>query len=318
MKQPIVAFQGERGANSEDAVIRFFGEVDVLPCPTLYDVFQAVEKQEADYALIPSENSHAGTIVDTYDLLLTSNLHVFGELDLPVRHSLQALPGQKLSDIKQVFSHPQALAQCSKFLSELGVETIAVYDTAGSAKMVAEQSLRGAAAIASKRAASIYGLEVLREDIQDSNDNVTKFYAVRPRDGDDGWLRKPEQIQSGHVDIGAQTTGANATEHTLAANSTENAREQVLQTKQARTVIVLGTEDRPAALYWCLGALAYRNINLLKLESRPNRVRPWEYNFYLVLATHLEDENCQKALAELQTKTTMLRVLGSYFLEGEE
>ena len=289
MDKPIVAFQGERGANSEDAVVRYFGDVEVLPCPTLRDVFQAVEQKRADYALVPAENSHAGTIVDTYDLLLTSNLEVFGETDLPVRHSLQALPGQKLSDIRQVFSHPQALAQCSHFLSNLGVETIAVYDTAGSAKMVAEKSLRHAAAIASVRAASIYGLEVLQENIQNTDDNVTKFYAIRPVQGDDGWLRKPEESGPSEGPEHLQTSAG-----------------------EPRTVLVLGTEHRPAALYWCLGALAYRNINLVKLESRPSRRKQWEYVFYLVLAAHVEEENCQKALEDLKTKTTLLRVLGSY------
>ncbi len=264
----LVAFQGERGANSEAAVIEMFGEVDVLPCRTLRMVFDAVQEGKADAGLVPVENSQAGSINETWDLLLEYGLHISGEVELPVSHCLQALPGQTLADIKVVYSHPQALAQCQEFLRQMGAEVVAVYDTAGSAKMVRDRQLRGIAAIASRRAAALYGLEILAEDIQDNPDNLTRFYAI--------------------------------------------SREPAPRGVKNRTALVMATQDRPGALYWCLGALAYREINLVKLESRPSRNRPWHYIFYLVMDGHVSDPACAEALAELATKTTFLRVLGSY------
>jgi len=263
-----VAFQGERGANSEDAVVKLFGEVEVQPCRTLREVFAAVVGGEAAEGLVPVENSRAGSIHETYDLLLEHPLHITGEVTLRVSHCLQALPGQRLEDVRVVYSHPQALAQCDDFLRRLGADKVAVYDTAGSARMVREQGLRGAAAIASRRAASLYGLEVLAEGIESSADNYTRFYAVAPQPAERAAL--------------------------------------------SRTALVLATQDRPGALFWCLGALAYRQVNLSKLESRPSRRQPWEYVFYLEVEGHLDEDPLREALAELQTKTTMLRVLGSF------
>src|SRR5438132_154930 len=156
-----VAFQGERGAYSEEAVIQLFGEVDVLPHPSLRNVFETVTAGRADRAVVPAENSQAGSINETYDLLLAHSLFITGELDLRIRHCLLALPGQALDAIHRAFSHPQALAQCDAFLRQHGLEPVPAYDTAGSAKMVADQRLRGAAAIAGRGAARIYGLSVL-------------------------------------------------------------------------------------------------------------------------------------------------------------
>lgn len=173
-----VAFQGEYGAFSEEVVAGHFPGAEPLPFRTLEEVFRAVEDGAAGYGVIPIENSYAGSINESYDLLLRHNLVVREEVILAINHCLQALPGQKLQDIKQVYSHPQALAQCATFLRELGAETIAVYDTAGSARLIKERGLRGAAAIASARAAALYGLEVLASDIQSSPHNYTKFYVL--------------------------------------------------------------------------------------------------------------------------------------------
>ncbi len=263
-----MAFQGERGAHSEDAVVRLYGEAEVLPCRTLREVFREVREGGADAGLVPVENSWAGTISETWDLLLETGLAITAEVDLQVNHCLQALPGQSLADIRVVYSHPQALAQSQEFLRQLGVELVAVYDTAGSAKMIRERGLRGAAAVASRRAAALYGLEVLAENIQDAPYNVTKFFAI--------------------------------------------GREPAPRGPFNRTALVMATQHRPGALYWCLGALAYREVNLVKLESRPSRNRPWDYLFYLVFDGHAEDPPCAEALAELRTKTTFLRVLSSY------
>jgi prephenate dehydratase len=264
----VVAFQGERGAHSEDAVIRLFGEVETLPCRTLREVFEAVQGGQAEYGLVPVENSWAGSINETWDLLLEYNLHITAEVDHRVSHTLQALPGQRLEDIKTVYSHPQALSQCQEFLRRLGAELMAVHDTAGSARLIKERGLRGAGAIASRRAAEIYGLEILAEEIEDDPENTTKFYALSRRKAPRG--------------------------------------------EKNRTALVMATQHRPGALYWCLGAFAYRQVNLVKLESRPSRRMPWDYIFYLVFDGHADDPACAEALAELRTKTTFLRVLGSY------
>lgn len=174
------AFQGERGAYSEEAVRAFFGEVDVLPCPSLREVFDRVSAGQADRAVVPVENSQAGSINETYDLLLAHRLFIVGELDQRIRHCLLALPGQPLEAIQKVYSHPQALAQCEAYLREHALEPVPAYDTAGSAKMVAEQHMTGAGAIAGRAAARIYGLSVLAEGLESNPFNYTKFLILAP------------------------------------------------------------------------------------------------------------------------------------------
>jgi len=173
-----VAFQGERGAYSEEAAVALFEGAEVVPCATLRQVFDAVAGGRTDAGVVPVENSQAGSINETYDLLLAHDLYITGELDLRVRHCLLALPGQALAAVRRVYSHPQALAQCEEFLRARGLEAIATYDTAGSAKMVAEQRLRGAGAIAGRQAARLYGLEVLADGIETSAHNYTKFLSL--------------------------------------------------------------------------------------------------------------------------------------------
>jgi prephenate dehydratase len=174
-----VAFQGERGAFSEDAAAKLFGkDIDFLPCIRLKDVFELVSQDKVEFGVVPLENSQAGSINDTYDLLLAYPLNILAEVILRVSHCLMALPGEKLTDITTIYSHPQALAQCEEFLSKLTVEIVPSYDTAGSAKMITEKKLEKCAAIASKRAADIYGLEILAPEIETSADNYTKFVAI--------------------------------------------------------------------------------------------------------------------------------------------
>ncbi len=178
-----VGFQGERGAFGDEAVRAYFGaEAQLTPEPVPYrsfaEVFHAVAVGEVDYGLVPVENSQAGSINDTYDLLRQHDLFVIGEIGHPVNHNLLCLPGQTLSDIKRVISHPQALAQCDAYLRELGVEVVATYDTAGSAKMIREEQLQGVAAVAGAGAAELYQLEILAHSIQTIKDNYTRFIAL--------------------------------------------------------------------------------------------------------------------------------------------
>lgn len=174
-----LAYQGEPGAYSEAAALQYGGpQAETLPCKTFEDVFDAVSRKKATHGVVPLENSIGGTIHRNYDLLLDHDLTITGEVELDVVHCLQALPGTKISDIKVVYSHPQALAQCERYLKELGASVEAVYDTAGGAKLVAEKKLAGAAALASRRAAEVFGLEVLQEAVQDYEFNITRFAII--------------------------------------------------------------------------------------------------------------------------------------------
>jgi prephenate dehydratase len=174
-----IAFQGEPGAYSEAAALRFSDHADLLPCESFEDVFASVAAGKVTHGILPVENSIGGSIHRNYDLLLEHDLPIVGEVTLPITHNLMALPGTALSDVKRILSHPQALAQCERFLRGMaGVSVEATYDTAGSAKLVKEQHLTDAAAIASERAAKVFGLEILRAEIQDYSDNITRFLLI--------------------------------------------------------------------------------------------------------------------------------------------
>jgi prephenate dehydratase len=270
-----VAFQGERGAYSEEAAIRLLGEVDLLPCRTLRQVFAAMTEGRAGRAVVPVENSRTGSIIESYDLLVESDLSITAETVIEVRHCLLALPGQRLEDVRQVLSHPQALAQCEEFIAGLGAEAVAVHDTAGGARLVREQERTGTAAIAGERAAALYGLDVLARGIQTSPDNMTRFYLLAPGGG------------------------AGAAPPPAARNRTA-------------LVVALREDNAAGALFWCLATLAYWQVNLLKIESRPSREKPWHYYFHLDLDAHVSETACRAALEELRPKTTLLRVLGSF------
>jgi prephenate dehydratase len=177
-----IAYQGEPGAFSEAAARRVDAEAQLVPCRSFEEVFAAVGAGPAGYGVLPIENSIGGSIHRNYDLLVTHEIPIVAEVEVPVVHHLLALPGTRLDALKKVYSHPQALAQCERFLLKLtGVEIVATYDTAGSAKMVADEKLGDAAAIASSRAGELFGLSPLASSIQDFDDNVTRFLVIGRR-----------------------------------------------------------------------------------------------------------------------------------------
>jgi len=265
----MVAFQGEIGAYSEEAATQFFGpSVQVKPCESLDDVFKAVDRDEVQFGIVPIENSLEGSIGRVYDLLLDSSLRVCGETELKVVHCLIANRETRLDLVKRVYSHPQALGQCQAFLRHLNLELVPTYDTAGSVKLIKERGITDGAAIASSRAAEIYGMLILARDIADNPNNFTRFFV----------LGKKDTPPSGND----------------------------------KTSIVFSVKHRPGALYDFLKALAQRNINLTKIESRPTRQRPWEYNFYLDFEGHRQDRVAREALAELDKISLFVKVLGSY------
>lgn len=173
-----IAFQGEPGAYSEQAVFNYFGNVETRPCESFDVVFDSVVSESSDAGLIPIENSLAGSIHQNYDLLLRHDLHITGEYLLRVQHCLIALPGVTKEEIKKAISHPQALGQCAAYLRELGIKPESAYDTAGSVKLLKESGARDTAAIASRRAAEIYGMQILQEGIEDNPENYTRFLAI--------------------------------------------------------------------------------------------------------------------------------------------
>ena len=178
-----VAFQGERGAYSESAVYTYFGdETEVKPCRDLTEVFESVDKQEVPVGVVPVENSLEGSVNQTYDLFLTHNLKVSGEVIIRISHCLIANPSTSLEAVKTVYSHPQALAQCRSFLERLGSNLIPTYDTAGSVKMLKEKGLKNAAAVASEKAAEIYGMKILAREIEDTPTNYTRFFVISKND----------------------------------------------------------------------------------------------------------------------------------------
>jgi prephenate dehydratase len=174
-----IAFQGESGAYSEAAALQFAPDAAVVPCRSFEEVFAAVQEGRVTLGVLPMENSIGGSIHRNYDLLVEHELPIVGEIELPVHHCLLGRPGSTIADLRIVYSHPQALAQCEQYLKGMhGVEIVAVYDTAGSAKMVAEGARGDAGAVASRRAADLFGLVVLDETIEDYAVNLTRFVVI--------------------------------------------------------------------------------------------------------------------------------------------
>ncbi|GLH79252.1 prephenate dehydratase [Bradyrhizobium sp. SSBR45G] len=173
-----IAFQGEPGANSHIAISEAYPSAEAMPCPTFEDALAAISSGEADLGMIPIENSVAGRVADIHHLLPASGLYIIGEWFLPIRHQLMALKGTRLADIKTVESHVQALGQCRRFIRQLGIRPIVAGDTAGSARDVSERGDKSVAAIASRLAAQIYGLDILAEDIEDEAHNTTRFVVL--------------------------------------------------------------------------------------------------------------------------------------------
>jgi len=265
----VVAFQGEPGAYSEEAAFQYFSSsVRVKPCESLEDVFKAVEQDKAQSGIVPVENSLEGNIGQTYDLLLDSELRVCGETELRVVHCLIASPETKLDSVKKVYSHPQALGQCRAFLKHLNCELVPTYDTAGSVKMIKEQGITDGAAVASARAAEIYGMEVLAREIEDNPGNFTRFFVISKQD--------------------APPSGND------------------------KTSIVFSVKHTTGALFEFLKILTSRQLNMTKIESRPTRQKPWDYNFYLDFEGHREDKNVRETLEALESNSLFLKILGSY------
>ncbi|MEL6306828.1 MAG: prephenate dehydratase [Chloroflexota bacterium] len=194
--QPIVAFQGIHGANSENAIFQHFGadNVETYPCSDLDTLFKAIHEDTVTSALLPVENAFAGAVRGAYELLMDYDLRIQAEVILHVHHALMSLDGTKLEDLTAVRSHPQALAQCDRFLQRHKLEPVAWYDTAGAAKDLATEKTEGIGAIATTRAAEIYGLTVLEEEIEDVTFNYTRFFLLGHTDPEPGGYNKTSLV----------------------------------------------------------------------------------------------------------------------------
>ncbi len=173
-----IAFQGEPGANSDTACRNVYANMDPLPCATFEDTFDALKSGEADLAMIPIENTIAGRVADIHQLLPNSGFHIIGEYFLPIHFQLMALPGVTLNDIETVYSHIHALGQCREIIRENGWKGVIAGDTAGAARMIADMGDKTAAALSPRLAAELYGLNILKEDVQDADHNTTRFVVL--------------------------------------------------------------------------------------------------------------------------------------------
>ncbi|HET8720099.1 MAG TPA: prephenate dehydratase [Candidatus Nitrosotenuis sp.] len=260
-----VSFQGERGAYSEDAAISFFSEkIETIPCSSFTEVIDVTEQSKTQYSVLPVENSLEGSVGESYDLLLSTNLIAIGEIYYRVKHCL--LGFDKIENIDTVYSHPQALGQCRKFIQSHKLKTVPTYDTAGSAKIIKEMNKKNISCIASKRASEIYQVPVIAEGIEDNANNYTRFLVLSKTPSESG----------------------------------------------DKTSIIFSVKHEAGALFNILKEFNDHKVNLTKIESRPNKSTPWEYNFYVDFDGSQNDPKTKELLDKIKSHSLFLKVLGTY------
>jgi len=275
-----VAIQGELGSFSHEAAGRMLPRCAVVPCARSAEVFDRVESGSVNAAVIPIENTLAGTVAEHADLLVTRDVFIQGEYLLRIVHNVIAAPGVKLASLRRVLSHPVALDQCRDFFRRHPrVEAVPFYDTAGSVKHVTINKLKDAAGIAGRQAARVYGGKILQAGIEDDKRNFTRFFLIRKLE-----LGKKKGSAEYHRLI---PRGAN------------------------KTSIAFKVRNMPGALFKSLSVFALRDISLSKIESRPMRGRPWEYVFYVDFLRG-DDEPARNALRHLGEVAEFVKVLGIY------
>ncbi len=272
-----VAFQGEPGAFSQQAIRQFLGATaESVPCQRFDQVFAALAAKKVAAAAIPIENTLHGSIHENYDLLIEHDFTITAEANVRIVHHLIAPPGVRFDQVRRAFSKDVALNQCRDFFAKHPrIQPEIFYDTAGSVKMVMEQRPPGGAAIASELAAKIYGARILKREIEDDRQNYTRFFLLE-RAG-----AKPRTPKGSGK-------------------------------KPWKTSLVFSTRNVPGALFRALSALALRDLNLAKVESRPLRGKPWEYLFYLDFFGRPDEERVRHALGHLRELADYMRILGTY------
>ena len=266
LKGKKVAFQGEHGAYSEIAATSFFPDSELIPMRLFQDIFDALQNDSIDCAVVPIENSIEGSVNEIYDLLLDADKKITGEMFLKIEHCLIALPNS--TTITKVFSHPQALAQCRNYIKRKNLDAIPTYDTAGSVRLIKEKKINDTAAIASKNAAEFYGMKILDQNIEDRKNNFTRFLVLSDQ--------------------------------------------QTAPSKSDRTSMIFGLKHTPGSLYSVMKEFDHHKINLTKIESRPTKEKPWEYNFYVDFEGYIEEDSVKRAIKNVESKCTFVKILGSY------
>jgi prephenate dehydratase len=261
-----ISFQGEFGANSDMASRDMFPDMEPLPCPTFEDAFQALENGDSDLAMIPIENTIAGRVADIHYLLPESRLHIVGEYFMPIRFQLMVMPGVEREEIRTVHSHIHALGQCRKIIRANGWKAVVAGDTAGAAKLVSEKGDRSMAALAPR-------LDILAENVEDTENNVTRFVVLSR---DEKWVQR-------------------------------NEADDVIV-----TTFVFNVRNIPAALYKAMGGFATNGINMTKLESYQLGGKFVATQFYADIEGHPDDAPVRRALEELRFFSEKVRILGTY------
>ena len=272
-----VAFQGEPGAYSEEALLSFFEargmrNTEPLACATFEEVIDRVERGEAHYAFLPIENTMEGTVDEAADVILASDLFIVGEMRYKIDHCLVGHPGATLGSIKVAYSHPYALRQSRDFLRARGIEMRPTTDTAAAVREVKSRGNLMEAAVASAAAANLHGMHVVQSSIQARENNSTRFVALSKTE----YKRNPGR------------------------------KEQFL------TSLSFGVRNVAGALHDVLGEFGKRGLNLTKVESRPKPERPWSYDFQVDVEGHREDPALAETLAALISKVSSMKVMGSY------
>ncbi len=275
MTKKLIAFQGTAGANSDLACKKFYPDFEAKAFPTFYDVFAAVESGEAQYGMIPLENSYAGRVSEIHDLLQKHEVSIAGEHFFPISHNLAGVDGAMLEDVKEVLSHPQALMQCQENLRKLKMNLREFSNTAEAAKFVAAQGDKTKAAICSKMAAELYGLKIIKENMQDSGaDNVTIFITIS---------KVPQEVDPKIAPV--------------------------------ITALLFTIRNIPGSLYKALGGFATNGVSMVKLESYIPGGMSEQAKFFITIEGHPNQKNVALALEELGFFSKNVKLLGVYYAD---
>ena len=273
MAKKKIIFQGELGANSHIACREAYPDHEPIPCPTFEDCFSAMTSGDVDLGMIPIENSVAGRVADIHHLLPESRLHIVGEYFLPIHFQLMVLPGAKMEGIKAVYSHIHALGQCRKVIRKHRWKPVVAGDTAGAARLVSEEGDPAKAALAPRLAAELYHLDIVAEDVEDTDNNVTRFVVLSR---EKQWAKRTDSAQ------------------------------------KMMTTFVYRVRNVPAALYKAMGGFATNGVNMTKLESYQLGGKFFSTQFYADIEGHPDDPNVALALEELGFFSREVRILGVY------
>ena len=265
-----VSYQGVPGAYSQSAAKKFFGEeIDTYGTDTFEEVLKSAIPEESptdvNYCILPVENSIEGTVGQSVDEIVKTKLHAIGEVYLKVEHCL--IGKGKLDEVTNVYSHPQALGQCSNFIEEHNLKTVPTYDTAGSVEIIKELD-DNCAAIASNLASNLYNIPIIKEGISNSSNNFTRFLIF--------------------------------------------SKEKTIESRNDKTSIIFSVKHEPGALYQILKEFNDNDINLTKIESRPNKNKNWEYNFFVDFLGHSSNSKIKSVLDSIEKNTIFFKIIGSY------